>query len=110
MNRRNFLSMIGATALTPVMPAQIFAAGGIWSPDHCGFVGEYVNEYPMPSRFVGIADKASWAGMTTAQIYRDIDASFAALDPRDPNLIIMPDTVYHRFLYGDGTDRKSGLI
>lgn len=39
MNRRTFLPALAATSLTPIMPAQIFASGGIASPEHCGYVG-----------------------------------------------------------------------
>lgn len=38
MNRRKLLSLIGATALTPVIPPQVFASGGIVNPEHCGFI------------------------------------------------------------------------
>lgn len=38
MNRRTFISALAATSLTPIIPPQIFASGGIVNPDHCGFV------------------------------------------------------------------------
>lgn len=72
MNRRRLLSLIGATALTPIIPPQVFAAGGIWNPEHCGLVGEAASE----SIFIGIADRPSWVGMSADQILRDIDAAF----------------------------------
>ena len=39
MNRRTFLALLAATSLTPIIPAQVFASGGIVNPEHCGFVG-----------------------------------------------------------------------
>lgn len=48
MNRRSFLSALAATSLTPILPAQVFASGGIVNPDHCGFVGERAGESLLP--------------------------------------------------------------
>lgn len=55
MNRRKLLSLIGATALTPVIPPQVFASGGIVNPDHCGFIGEMASDFVVPhGKYVGI--------------------------------------------------------
>lgn len=56
MNRRKLLSLIGATALTPVIPAQVFAAGGIVNPSSACLNGERGPEYLVPrGRMIGIA-------------------------------------------------------
>lgn len=89
MNRRKLLSLIGATALTPIIPPQVFASGGIVNPDRCGFIGEMASDFVIPKP---MADE--WRSIGTISAVR-----------RDGE-----NMVFNIIMHGDGTDRKSGLI
>lgn len=128
MNRRTFLSALAATSLTPLMPAQIFASGGIVNPEHCGFVGEMASDFVIPhSRYIGIdpismlfnlfvhgdgTDRKGgivtvtntgnantwWAEKTQADILADIQTFLAMRIPPEPDRIILPKDRYTRYL------------
>jgi len=105
MNRRNFLSLIGATALTPVIPAQIFAAGGIVNPEHCGYwVGEGGAELHIATSNYGGPYQVS-ARLTVHDGWRS-----AGIFMDSTRVLIEGDAIYHKFLHGDGTGQKTGLI
>lgn len=73
MNRRRLLSLIGATALTPIIPPQVFAAGGIVNPEPCGlyWVGERGPEFLMPrGRVVGIDPISMFLNITGGNLSR----------------------------------------
>jgi hypothetical protein len=124
MNRRTFLSALAATSLTPLVPAQIFASGGIVNPEHCGYVGEMASDYVIPhSRYIGIdpismllnivfngdgterksglvtvTTGPTWAEKTQAEILEDIRAFLAMPIPEPADRIILPKDRYTRYL------------
>ena len=99
MNRRSFLSALAATSLTPILPPQVFASGGIWNPDHCGFILE-----SPPCQM--------WTLATRAMVNRDIGKLLASVRQHggEPDTLIMPDAVYAAFVDGDGGTWSGGLI
>lgn len=104
MNRRSFLSALAATSLTPILPPQVFASGGIVNPEHCGFVafstyGEMLQSKPVAGTVAVVASGAEWwAKKTQADIVADIQAFLAMPDPAPSDRIIMPKDRYTRYL------------
>jgi hypothetical protein len=94
MNRRTFLSALATTSLTPLVPPQIFASGGIVSPDHCGFIAE--------------AASAIWHGntiLTTRTWTRILTADKTRLAAG-----IDPISIFAIAMYGDGKPWRGGII
>lgn len=56
MNRRRLLSLIAGTALTPIIPPQVFVSGGPVKPNPLYLVGERGPEFLIPrGKHIGIA-------------------------------------------------------
>lgn len=107
MNRRLFLSAVAATSLTPIMPPQVFASGGIVNPDHCGFI------LKSPPCQAWATPAKSWVGASPAQILADINTMLEAtakMGVEGPYVLHTNDPVLAALSNGDGRPWRGGLI
>lgn len=100
MNRRSFLSTLAAAYAYGTLPPRIFASGGIVNPDPCGFI----LESPPCQLFADVYPQGVRLGRAVISIRASDDDEWQEVSP------LHPVSVFTLLMYGDGTNRQTGLI